>query len=1150
MEPQVYQKLSPREHVLLRPDTYIGTTRSSNVNRYICNDSFKIVQENVSFCPGLLQLFLEILNNARDRTVVQNEIRCSRIEVNYNPDVPFEFSIMNNGDSILVERHPTENIFNPELIFGHLLTSSNYDDSVRRIVGGRNGFGAKLANIYSSLFTVEVADHRTAKNYTQTWTDNMSVCNEPVVTQLKKIARPYTKITFRFDTTRFPELGSFQDFLKIARKAVVDVAATVSSNVTVLFQGNEVNCSNLTGYLNLFPELDTVTEKIIANVNERWKVAVVVKDGGESFTFVNGMWTTQGGTHENHVITQIVDHVSRTLLSRAKGNDKQLVENARGLQRIIREKFWFFVDACIENPEFTSQTKECLKSPVREFGSTCTFGPAFLKKLGDLSIYEIIMDQLRGKSLQSLKATDGRKVSRILGIDKYDSAQWAGTNKSDQCLLIVTEGDSAKGTAIAGLKARNDRQRFGVFPLRGKILNVRNASASELQANAEFKHLKQILGLQQGKTYESEAERKTLRYGGIIAFTDQDTDGYHIKALLMNIFSTFWPKLLEIGYVRSLPTPIVKISKNRETREFYDLTEFRKWERENVNTSGTWKVKYYKGLGTSTSDEARQYFANFRMVKYTGPEDSTLMEKMFSKDHTDYRKNWIMTSTRSESSVVNPNTITVDSFIHNDYIQHANDNLGRTIPCVIDGLKPSQRKILFGCFHEGLANPNKEMKVAQLGAAVAKVTQYHHGEISLMQSIIGMAQTFVGSNNINLLEPIGQFGTRLMGGKDAASSRYTFTRISEVCKKIFRVEDNPILNYLQEENESIEPNTYVPIIPFVLVNGADGIGTGFSTYIPPSNPKTIIDQVRKLILEEQSNENMDVDVELEFEPYFKNFEGDIINIGQDRYEIRGRLENIDDNTVRITELPVGTWTTPYKAFLDELIQESKIKDYSCTIDDTSVDIRVVLMNQNPVGTGNIFEEELENTRKRKENNNGASNSSKKTRTENSSVDQNSLFNLLKLTTKISTGNIHLFSADVERTTNIRRYTIQEIYHEFFQVRKQAYALRKNHQIQKLEAELVLLNSKIEFIHAKIQGRIVIDNIPIEDIERNIETLQIPRISGSYDYLLDMKLSNFSRQNIEKLEANARKTAENLQALRETSIFDMWTAELLELENLL
>merc|ERR1712088_50520 len=165
----------------------------------------------------------------------------------------------------------------------------------------------------------------------------------------------------------------------------------------------------------------------------------------------------------------------------------------------------------------------------------------------------------------------------------------------------------------------------------------------------------------------------------------------------------------------------------------------------------------------------------------------------------------------------------------------------RSIPSLVDGFKPGQRKVMFTCLKR---NDKKEVKVAQLAGSVGEMSAYHHGEMSLMGTIIGLAQNFVGSNNINLLQPIGQFGTRLAGGKDSASPRYIFTQMSPLARLIFNANDEPLLNFLNEDNQRIEPYWYLPIIPMVLVNGAEGIGTGWSSKVPNYDPREIINNLK------------------------------------------------------------------------------------------------------------------------------------------------------------------------------------------------------------------------------------------------------------------------------------------------------------------
>ena len=171
------------------------------------------------------------------------------------------------------------------------------------------------------------------------------------------------------------------------------------------------------------------------------------------------------------------------------------------------------------------------------------------------------------------------------------------------------------------------------------------------------------------------------------------------------------------------------------------------------------------------------------------------------------------------------------------------DNI-RSIPSVMDGFKPGQRKVIFCCFKRNL---RQELKVVQLGGYVAEHSAYHHGEQSLAETIIGMAQNFPGSNNINLLMPKGQFGSRLAGGKDHASARYIFTHLNKVTRYLFPEQDDHSLLYKEDDGHIVEPEHYVPIIPMSLVNGAEGIGTGWSTNVPNYNPRDLIHQMRRRI---------------------------------------------------------------------------------------------------------------------------------------------------------------------------------------------------------------------------------------------------------------------------------------------------------------
>ncbi|AQK73827.1 DNA topoisomerase 2, partial [Zea mays] len=1028
---EMYQKKTQLEHILLRPDTYIGSVEKHTQALWIYEDG-AMVNRSVTYVPGLYKIFDEILVNAADNKQRDPKMDALRVEIDVDSCC---ISVYNNGDGIPVEVHQEEGVYVPEMILGHLLTSSNYNDNEKKTTGGRNGYGAKLTNIFSTEFVIETADGRRQKKYKQVFYENMGKKSEPQITKCKQ-GENWTRVTFKPDLAKFNMTHLEDDVVALMRKRVVDMAGTLGKTVKVELDGQRVPIKSFCDYVDLYMKSANCDrpdnfKRIYEQVNDRWEVCVSQSEGQfQQVSFVNRIATIRGGSHVDYVTNQIANHVV-AIVNKKNKNANMKLHN-------VKSHLWVFVNALIDNPAFDSQTKETLTTRQGSFGSKCELSSDFLKKVEKSGVIENVLSWADFKLSKELKKTDGSKKSRISGIPKLEDANEAGGKDSDKCTLILTEGDSAKALAMSGI-AVVGRDYYGVFPLRGKLLNVREANHKQIMDNAEIQHIKQILGLQHGKQYES---TKGLRYGHLMIMTDQDHDGSHIKGLLINFIHSFWPSLLKVpSFLVEFITPIIKATRGQTTKSFYTMPEYEEWRKNLGASASSWTIKYYKGLGTSTAKEGRKYFEDIIDHKkdfvWVDDQDGNHIELAFSKKRIADRKQWLTNFQPGTYIDQREKQVKYSDFINKELILFSMADLQRSIPSMVDGLKPGQRKILFCSFKRNFV---KEAKVAQFSGYVSEHSAYHHGEQSLASTIIGMAQNFVGSNNINLMSPNGQFGTRAQGGKDAASPRYIFTKLSNITRSIFPKDDDILLNYLNEDGQSIEPTWYMPILPMVLVNGSEGIGTGWSTYIPNYNPRDIVANVRRLLNEEST---------VPMHPWYRGFKGSIektvnTKVAGSTYTVTGIIEVVDNTTLRITELPIRRWTQDYKDFLESLAPDPKNKDKVTFIEDVTsqgdnedVYIQLKLSEANV----NVAKEE-------------------------------GLVKKFKLTTTIGTTNMHLFDSDGK----IRKYdTPEQILEEFFQLRLEFYCKRKEALLKNIKLDLKKLENKVRFIRCVVDNEIIVNN---------------------------------------------------------------------------
>jgi DNA topoisomerase-2 len=1135
---ETFVKKTQLEHIIDIPDTYIGSIEKTDIDTWVYDESVdKIVFKNIKYIPGLFKIFDEVLVNAIDQHVrtendekVTNKVTSIKVNFDYENN---KISVYNNGDGIPIVEHKDHNVYVPELIFGHLLTSSNYDKDEKKITGGKNGYGAKLANIFSKSFKIETVDAERKLKYVQLFEKNMTIKHPPTITKCS--AKPYTIIEFSPDLVRFGIDKIDNDTLQLMKKRVIDITACTNKNVSVHLNETKVECKTLEKYVNYYFEEDI--EKVYEEVNDRWEVVVAINSDTkfEQVSFVNGISTIKGGKHVDYVVNSIIKKLQTVVSTKGVKRKKLDLKPAH-----IKDNLFIFVKSTIENPAFDSQIKEYLTTPSTKFGSKCEVSDKFIEKLIKTSLIDRAVKLSDFKDTIGLQKVSGKKTTSIRGIDKLDDANKAGTAESLQCTLILTEGDSAKALAISGLSVVG-RDYFGVFPLRGKVLNVRDIALKRVSENNEINNLVKIMGLKFNakKNKDKNETLKDLRYGKIMIFTDADVDGSHIKGLLINLFSIFWPELLEIpGFIISLATPILKVKKGKEVTNFYTMTEFNTWK-ETIENIKSWDIKYYKGLGTSTSEEAKEYFTNFddKNIQYAiANEDEDTQNKelsfdkielAFDKNRSDDRKSWLKTYDKDNIIEQSQKKVLYHEFIDRELIHFSDYDCKRSIPCICDGLKPSLRKILFSCFKRNL---KKEIKVAQLAGYVSENSAYHHGEQSLYDSIIGMAQDYVGSNNIELLEPKGQFGSRLCGGKDSASPRYIFTNLSELTFHIFNPLDNPLLEYNEDDGKKIEPLWYIPIMPLILINGSDGIGTGFSTKVPPHDPELVVKNLLNMI-DDKPIEKM--------KPWFRGFKGiiefkGINDYGLEQYTNKGSYEIIDDTTITINELPIGKWTDDYKSFLETLLYDkaTETKSSKQYLVDFSNNSTEKVVNY----TLKLKKDDLSTLK-----------------------HNNDIENVFKLIDCKNTNysNMHLYN---NKGVICKYDGVEEIMNEFYLIRLVYYAKRKEYMLKSMKKELDVYTAKIRFIEEFISGEINILQKEDEEIEQMLVDRNYPKFSSSsnedeidhenndsfsYDYLLNMKIKSLTKKKIDELKKLYENKLALYNDLESKSDKDLWKEDLLK-----
>ena len=618
--------------------------------------------------------------------------------------------------------------------------------------------------------------------------------------------------------------------------------------------------------------------------------------------------------------------------------------------------------------------------------------------------------------------------------------------------------------------------------------------------------------------YDIETESGKIN-AGIGNMIQRQCDGIHITGLIMNFFHYLFPTLLdrEDPFIVSMATPIVRVFNKGGDILFYDENKFRKFQDEQTKS---FKSKYYKGLGSTKPEDVPDTFG-LKMIEFkTDDNTNKNMNKVFHKKFSDKRKEWLENydqnsgfSLDDEGEVVDMN---ISHFLNNEVIKFSHDDCKRSIPNLFDGLKQSQRKVIFCVKKRALTSNKPTLKVAQLGGYVAEHSNYHHGEQNLFDTIIKMSHDFVGSNNIPLLERDGMFGSRLSLGKDSASPRYIFTRMESITPYIFREEDDVLLEYVVDDGDQVEPKFYIPIIPMILVNGASGIASGWSSSVPCYNPLDIIDCVKvwldndgEVIFNDPEDGGTTLSLLPEIKPWYRGFTGKIEEF-ENKYITYGTIIKNKDK-IQVSELPIGMSVDKFKEICEDWLVEKQIK--SCKFYSTPDKVDFLITESEDGILCNI--------------------------------------NNMSLHSYLHTSNMVMFNEEEK----LKKYDIDDIINSFCIVRYKYYMKRKIHIVNSLEKDLKYTGNKARFIQEIISKKLNIMNIDeeivIQELEKQGYDREIKKDSdeeGGYNYLLSLHVRTFTANKIKQLNNDTANIKDKLGNIKATSEKQMWLNDLKDFEN--
>lgn len=598
-----YKVLNHIDHILLRPQTYLGSNKMHTDVKYVYEEGH-MIKKSISYVPSFLKIFDEIIINSIDEHKRNSNL--NKIEVNIRDG---EISIKDNG-GLPVVVHKDQGKYLPEVIFGTLMSGSSYDDTEDRTGAGVNGYGAKLTNVFSKKFTVSTCDG--SNHFYQEFSNNMK---DRTIPKIKKMKSGFTEIRYTPDYDKFGLSSMDESHLLLIEKRVMDIAAC-NTSLKIYFNGSIVNIKSFEDYIKLYTDEYFFESK----KDKTWSIGIALSNNGfQQVSFANSTETYDGGTHLDYVLNQIISSLREFFAKKHKVDVKPSE---------LKNHMFLFLNSTIINPSFSSQTKEKLITEVKDFGTIFEISNKLIQSILKSEIVNSILDWIQQKKNaedSKLQRDLNKKLSKIK-VDKLIDAK----NKDRwKCSLALFEGDSAAGA----FRDYRDPQTMGGFALRGKFINVSEMTNAKLVTNEEAVNLMAAIGLKLGQS----PDLRDLRYGKILFYTDADVDGNSISALLLNFFHKYWPEMFDRKMIYKVETPIVvAIPKKGKKLMFYSQTEYNEWA--SKNELNQFEIKYKKGLGALVDDEYDAIINSPKMTMISRDDISDESLEIWFGKNSDLRK--------------------------------------------------------------------------------------------------------------------------------------------------------------------------------------------------------------------------------------------------------------------------------------------------------------------------------------------------------------------------------------------------------------------------------------------------------------------------------------------------------------------------------